>query len=269
LSVSSRSNAQAPRGEDASAALLRAVIETTDDAVLICDADGYLTSWSATAERLFGWPASEVLEGPLHRLFADHLRNEVRTVTARVTAGEPIKHFETEVVRADGLPMPVSLSLCPIFDADQVVVASVVVARDVTEQRLTQATLAEVEARLAEGEALAHLGSWLWDLRTGAVQWSTEFHRIHGLDPLEFGGTLAAHLAAIHPDDKERVRAAMEQAVTSGRPVEIRYRIVQPGLEVRVLYVRAQATMGSDGRAVGLRGIGQDITGTAAVSSHS
>ena len=27
-------------------------------------------------------------------------------------------------------------------------------------------------------------GSWLWDVRTGTVQWSTEFHRIHDLDPL-------------------------------------------------------------------------------------
>ena len=47
---------------------------------------------------------------------------------------------------------------------------------------------------MEEGEALAHIGSWLWDLRTGAVQWSAEFHRIHGVDPLDFDGTFESHL---------------------------------------------------------------------------
>lgn len=65
----------------------------------------------------------------------------------------------------------------------------VAVVRDITEQRLARAILAEVEFRLREGEALSHIGSWLWDLRTGAVQWSTEFHRIHGVDPFDFDGT--------------------------------------------------------------------------------
>jgi PAS domain-containing protein len=88
-------------------------------------------------------------------------------------------------------------------------VGAVVIARDVTEQHLAQATLAEIDARMEEGEALAHIGSWLWDLRTGAVQWSAEFHRIHGVDPLDFDGTFESHLGLIHPEDRDRVRAAM------------------------------------------------------------
>ena len=72
-----------------------------------------------------------------------------------------------------------------------------VVARDVTEQHLAQATLAEIDARLEEAEALSHVGSWLWDLRTGAVQWSTEFHRIHGIDPLDFAGTFESYMERI------------------------------------------------------------------------
>ena len=75
----------------------------------------------------------------------------------------------------------------------------VVVARDVTEQHLAQATLAEIDARLEEAEALSHVGSWLWDLRTGAVQWSAEFHRIHGVDPLDFAGTFDAYMGRIMP----------------------------------------------------------------------
>jgi PAS domain S-box-containing protein len=174
-------------------------------------------------------------------------------------AGERIVHFESEVVRADGMPVPVSLSLCPVDDYGAGP-AGVILARDVTEQRLAQAALAEVEVRLQEGEALAHIGSWLWDLRTGVVQWSTEFHRIHGMDPLDFGGTLQSYLDVVHPEDREPLRAGLEGSAVSGRSWEEDYRVVLPDDQVRVVRVRAQPTIGSAGAVVGLRGVGQDVT---------
>jgi PAS domain S-box-containing protein len=240
--------------------LVMAVIEMSDDAIFTCDTAARVTSWGATAERLFGCPGSDVIGRPLDTLFPEHLRHEVQAVMATVLAGDRIEHFETEVLRPDGMPMPVSLSACQLGGSARQVAGSLVIARDVTEQRLAQATLAEVESRLEEGEALAHVGSWLWDLRTGAVQWSAEFHRIHGVDPLDFDGTFESHLALVHPDDRDTVRAAIEQVVTSGRPFDGEYRVLRPDDQVRVVRVRAQPAIGSGGEVVGLRGIGQDVT---------
>jgi PAS domain S-box-containing protein len=240
--------------------LVSAIIETSDDAIFTCDGDGKVTSWGVSAERLFGCRAEEVVAQPLDTLFPEHLRSEVSSVISRVLAGDRIKHFETEVQRPDGMPMPVSLSLSPLFGESQRPVGSVVIARDITEQRLAQAALAEVTVRLEEGEALAHVGSWLWDLRTGTVQWSNEFHRIHGVDPLDFGGTFDAYLETVVIDDRDRVRAAMAESVAEGRTFEGEYRIVGADHDLRVLHVRAQPTYGSDGAVVGLRGIGQDVT---------
>ena len=150
---------------------------------------------------------------------------------AAVSAGERIRHFDSEVVRPDGLPTPVSLSLAPLpraaaSSAPQEQSGWAMVARDVTEQRLSQATLAEIDARLEEGEALSHVGSWLWDLRTGAVQWSLEFHRIHDIDPLDFAGTFEAYMDLIAPEDRDTVRAAMTQSVHGSRPLDLEYRTV-------------------------------------------
>jgi PAS domain-containing protein len=175
-------------------------------------------------------------------------------------AGDRVDHLETEILRKDGMPVPISLSLCPVLGDDGTPAATVLIARDITEQRLAQASLAEIEARIRESEALANVGSWLWDLRTGTVQWSDEFHRIHSVDPLVFDGTLDAHLRTVHEDDRELVSDAMEMSVGSGRAFELEYRIVRPNDEVRVLHARAQPMIGSDGAVVGLRGIGQDIT---------
>jgi PAS domain S-box-containing protein len=240
--------------------LLEAFLEATDEAVFSHDDSGRVTSWNRGAQRIFGYLREEVLGRPSTILVPEHLRADAKLVFDTVMAGDIVDHFETEAVRKDGLPIVISVSVRPVFDADGHVAASALVARDITEQRLAQATLAEIDNHEREREALAHVGSWLWDLRTGAVQWSDELHRIHGVDPLDFEGTLEAHLGRVHPEDEVRVRAGMEQAVASGGPFEDEYRIVRPGGELRWVLSRAEPTIGSAGVVVGLRGIGQDVT---------
>jgi PAS domain S-box-containing protein len=240
--------------------LLNAIITMSDDAIFTCDRLGLVVSWSATAERLFGCPAHQVLDRHFEVLFPPHLSSEVQGVVATVMAGDRIRRFETEALRPNGMPIPVSLSLCPILDEDNAPIGAVVIARDVTEQQLAQATLAEIVARMEEGEEMAHIGSWVWDLRTGAVQWSNEFHRIHAVDPLEFDGTFDCYLSYIHPDDRNHVRLKMAESLRSGRPVDLQYRPVRADGEQHEVQVRAQPALGSDGAAVGLRGIGQDVT---------
>ena len=253
----------------------------SDDAVVGADATGRVVSWNLGAERVFGRGAAEVVGEPFAELFPAHARPELGTVLATVAAGEPVHHVETEIVRGDGLPVPLLLTVAPVHDGcpktpGGTVVGAVAVARDLTEQRLAQARLAELEEQVRESEALAHVGSWLWDVRSGTVQWSDELHRIHGVDPLDFEGTLEAHLRPVHPDDRPRVRAALEAAVApapagagggagagagaGALPLELRYRLQRAGGEERVLHVRAHPAFDSTGAVLGLRGIAQDVT---------
>ncbi len=260
MDAAGRADHGASATDVASEGLFRAVVAMSDEAILTCDLAGQVTSWSAATERLFGFRAEEIVGTRLDDLFAVHLRPEVQTVISTVQAGNEVGHFETEALRPDGLPVPVSLSMCPVLDDDEVFVALLVIARDITEQRLAQATLAEVEARLEAGEALAHVGSWLWDVRTGTVQLSAEFYRIHGIQPLEFDGLFDSYLGLIVPKDRERVRSGMERSVASGRSFEDTYCVVRTDRQVRVVQVRAQPTLNSARAAMGLRGIGRDVT---------
>lgn len=241
-------------------AILEAFVETSEDAVFSQDLEGRITSWNRSSERIFGYPRDEILGQSSTMLFPEHLRSETQQVFDTVIAGDRVDHYETEIKRKDGMPIPISLSLCPLFQANGLLTASVLIARDVTEQRLAQATLAEIETRIREGEALAHVGSWLWDVRTGTVQWTDELHRIHGVDPLDFEGTLDAHIDRIHAEDQARVWRGLTEAVASGHPFEDEYRIIRPGGEMRWVYARAEPTVGSAGDVVGLRGISQDVT---------
>ena len=241
------------------AAVLEAFVDTAGDGMFSIDTAGRIAIWNHAAARLFGYDAADVVGTEWGALFPEHRRHGLKVVFDAVAAGDRVDHYETEIDRREGMAVPVMVSLRGVFHCDAHL-GSVAVVRDVTEQRLAQAMLAEAEARLREGEALAHVGRWQWDVATDAVQWSDEFHRIHGVDPLDFDGTFDAHLACIHEADRARVRTAVHNAIATGRAMNEGYRIVRPDGEVRSIHTRAEPTIDSAGDVVGLRGVGQDIT---------
>lgn len=239
--------------------VLDAVIDATDDVVIAHDSTGAVRSWNVTAQRCFGYTADEILGRPLRSLFAAHAHGAIEAALATVLNGGVVHRVDMDALRGDSMPMPVSVSARPIFDDDTLFVAGIVVVRDITEQRLAQATLAEVESRIRASEAMAGVGSWLWDVRSGTVQWSHECHRIHGVDPLDFDGTFDSLLSTIHPDDRGRVKAALEAAVVTSRPFDDEYRALR-GSEHVVVHARAEPTTDSSGIVLALRGIVADVT---------
>ena len=224
------------------------------------DAAGRISRWYRGAERIFGYAEDEIVGDCLTALVPPHLRPDVDSVEARVAAGERIDRIFTEVRRKDGMPIPIALSISPVLDAAGVFKGAVGVAQELTETRLAQAALAEVEQRFSEWEALAHVGRWLWDVGTDAVQWSDQLHLMHGVDPLDFEGTLEAHLGVVHPDDRDRVRSLMEEAVATSQPFEDEYRVVADDGALRWFAMSAEPAVGSSGEVVGLRGVSHDIT---------
>lgn len=243
-----------------SAALVEAILQMSDDAIVTCDGAGRLTSWSPAAERLFGLASSETLGRRFDAFFLEDARPDLRALVAAALAGDCIRRFESEGLRPDGMPIPVSVSLCPLALPGDDPIGAVMIVRDVTEQRLAQAALAEVEAHLEEAEELSHVGSWLWDVRTGAVQWSGELHRIMGVDPLDFDGTLAAHLLLVHPEERQAVAAAMEEAAEAVKPFEVDCRIRLPDGVMRIVHLQARPAIGSKGVAIGLWGLGYEVS---------
>lgn len=226
------------------------------------DSDGRIVRWNRGAERIFGYSEDEIVGEALTSIAPSHLQADLDVVEERVAAGERIDRVFTEIQRKDGMPVPIALSVAPVFDSMGAVVGAMGVAQELTETRLAQAALAEVEQRFGEWEALAHVGRWLWDVGTDAVQWSDELHRMHGIDPLEFEGTLTAHLSVVHPDDRDRVRSLMEGAVATSQPFEDEYRLADEAATCW-FEMRAEPAVGSSGDVIGLRGVTQAISVSA------
>jgi len=113
---------------------------------------------------------------------------------------------------------------------------------------------------LAEAQRIAHLGNFEWDLRCDICLYSEETFRILGVPSRgdESGPPLI--LKMIHPDDKPRVRAVVDESLRTKTPLEVDFRIVRPDGSVREIFSRAQISCQSGGRAVRLVGTIQDVT---------
>ena len=106
----------------------------------------------------------------------------------------------------------------------------------------------------------ANMGTWDWDLRTQEVRWSENLERVHGLAPGSFGGTFENYEREIHPDDRERVFASIQRAVTEGVPHDVEYRIVGGDGSVRWVEGKGTVEYGPDGSAVRLSGVCMNVT---------
>lgn len=116
----------------------RAIIESSEDAIISKDREALVTSWNPAAERLYGWKAEEVIGRPISVIVPEHLKGEELEILERIAAGERLDHYEAERVRKDGTPVFVSLTVSPINDDAGEVAGAAVIARDITEQRRAQ-----------------------------------------------------------------------------------------------------------------------------------
>jgi PAS domain S-box-containing protein len=147
-------------------ARLAAIVESADDAILSRTLDGFITSWNASAERLFGYTAAEMIGNSFTVLLPE---DQLPASPAEILAsGSQSAQFETKRRRKDGQLIDVALSLSPIRDARGEVVGVSTITRDITARKRMEADLrAALDAAQAAQRATSQfLGMMSHELRT-------------------------------------------------------------------------------------------------------
>ena len=145
-----------------------------------------------------------------------------------------------------------------LFAVTDKVLEQIVLKRLVGEQNRR---LAESERQLSGAQRIAHLGSWQRNIATGAMNWSDELYRICGLDPGSIQATYRDFLERFHPDDRDSIGRALNDAFAAGRTPEHHFcRIVRPDGVLRIVRVEAETLPDAAGLPETVIGTCHDVT---------
>ncbi len=205
-----------------------------------------------------GYVGYNILEDP--QLEARGVMGRIRRAFAgEVVHIDPIVYDPAEIGKP-GRARYVQASLSPVRSAAGAVTEVVLVLADVTEKVEAEAALRASEERLRTATRAGRIGVWEWDMVTGRVIWSPEVHEIHRIGPGEFGGTAAAWEQLVHPEDRVRVKRAMEAALARNEDYALEFRGIAGDGEVQWLWTRATVHRDGSGKAVRMVGATLDIT---------
>jgi two-component system sensor kinase FixL len=135
------------RPNDESSGLLRAIVESSDDAIIGKALDGTIVSWNAGAHRMYGYTPSEAVGQSIALIIPPEYRGQLQTILGEIANGRRVPSHETVRVTRDGQLLNVSLTVSPIVDIAGRVVGASAIARDVTEAKRVEAALRGSEER--------------------------------------------------------------------------------------------------------------------------
>jgi formate hydrogenlyase transcriptional activator len=204
--------------------------------------DGYLDYFNrpwleylgATLEQVSGWSWRAFIHPA-----------DVEGIVARwlacLTSGE-VFEYETRVRRADGEYRWMFHRKVPLQDHRGNIVKWYGSSLDIEERKTAEQQLRRnaqelqrSEFYLAEGQRLAHIGSWAFD-PDGFDYWSPELFRMHGLDPASKPPSVQEYLNCMHPQDRQSMATLIKRILSEAVPFDATKRIVRPDGEVR--YIR-------------------------------
>lgn len=137
------------RRASADAAVLRSIVASSPDALIITDARARCTHWNPAAARLFGWTENDMVGEPLTRLVSGADRLALARVLGEAAGGSLAARWaDATWIASDGVGRAVDVTFGPIFGKDGGIVGLVTLARDVADQRSAEAALWEAHRAL-------------------------------------------------------------------------------------------------------------------------
>jgi PAS domain S-box-containing protein len=172
------------------AALLAAIVECSEDAIVTKTMDGNIHTWNAAAERIFGYTAEEAIGQPMTLIIPPDLYAEEEFILAALRRGKRIEHFETERLSKDGRLIHVSVSVSPVRNTRGEITAAANTSRDISERKLAE----EVSRRNEEALRLANqhkdefLATLAHELRNplAPIRYAVAMTREPGISPQQF-----------------------------------------------------------------------------------
>lgn len=190
----------------------RAIIESSDDAIISKDLNGIIQSWNNGAEKVFGYTAEEMIGEPMLKVFPDDRLHEESEILAKLKRGEKVDHFRTQRKRKDGKLIHVSATISPIYDEQGRVIGASKIARDISSQ-------VEVERLTREFDSIiksSHDAIISQTLDGTILSWNPAAEQLFGFTAREIIGE---SIFKIIPPEKHDAHKALLRSLLKGTKV--------------------------------------------------
>ncbi len=245
----------------------RTVFESANDGIFlhrIVERDGetefILHDLNRKGCELWGHTREDILSGNFDLLAMNNPPYSFEEATRRnklAAAGEP-QLFEWELKRGDGSRTWGEINLRRIQIGGEAFLLAVM--RDLNERKTIENDLRDSERMLQEAQRIAHVGSWDVDMVNDRLVWSDEIFRIWEIDKTKFKADFAAFVETVHPEDRERVVQAYNDAVVNRSLYEVEHRLLFPDGRVKHILERGEPQYDADGKPVRFVGTSLDVT---------
>jgi PAS domain S-box-containing protein len=130
----------------------------------------------------------------------------------------------------------------------------------IAERKEAEEKLRSSEAFLAQGQRISQTGSWHWDVATGTVGWSEEHFRIFGFDPEKTESSYKLFVETVHPEDREFVARALDEAVRDKSDFDLEFRIALADRSIKHVHGVGRALPNESGEVERYIGTTVDIS---------
>ncbi|ACS80153.1 diguanylate cyclase [Maridesulfovibrio salexigens] len=242
---------------------MRAMSESSYDAVIVVDVNDVISFWNSAAEKMFGWKAEEVIGKQLHQLISPkeyhHQVTKGMKDFAQTGQGPLIGRVkEMPAVRRNGEVFLAERSVTSFKLGDSYLAVGSV--RDITERKRLEQELRHYANRLTLASKAGGIGVWEWNLRTNDLKWDDQMFRLYGLESGEFDGIYEIWKSRVHPDDLYNVEQSLQIATEHTGFWESEFRVIWPSNQVRCIKAAALIEKNADGKPELLIGVNWDVT---------
>jgi PAS domain S-box-containing protein len=216
---------------------------------------GYEEIWGRSCESLYASPQSW-----LDAIHPDDRARVLDAVTHKQAAGTYNEQYR--ILRSDGAIRWICDRAFPIRNSSGIVYRIVGFAEDITDHKRVQESLRASEERLELVTGGSSDGFWdgqalpdePWNSPSTPVWWSPRVKAMLGFTDEEFPDVLGSWAARLHPEDTDRVFAALTAHIERRTPYDVEYRLLTKAGEYRWFRARGQAIWNDAGQAVRMSG---------------
>jgi PAS domain S-box-containing protein len=243
-------------------ATLQVLLEASPIPLMSLDSAGRVRVCNRAAEKVFGWPASEVL-GKEHPVISPSGSGRFRELLTMVNEGTPIATEGVQFRRTDGSRIDVSLSMAPVRDSRGSVTGVVAALIDLSDMRRTEEALRESQRVLST--LMSNIPGMAYRC-SNDEEWTMEFVSegclaLTGYSPSVFiGNALKSFNDIIHPEDRAMVWSEVQRALAESQPYHLEYRIVSADGTVKHVWEQGQGVEKRKDKITTLEGLILDVT---------